>query len=221
MDFLPTHDEATLDDIFDRINRNVARLTRQELRHARFNGQFAQAAERMADLIVDELPRGFPRIAEPSRRQMKDVELAAQLLLLVENGPESFSQDDLDEEYAARDEGWEKQASVEKRFREVITYLQQLATAEGAQIANSRLRNQADFYSLFGAAVDLSAAAKLPDPTAGSARLAAFLEQVENPDHWGQNPAAANYYDAARSASNDLTRRKSRIETIKIVLTGA
>src|SRR5206468_6942086 len=57
VEHLPTTDEATLNNIFDRINRNVARLTRQELRHARFNGKFATAAENMADLMLEELPR--------------------------------------------------------------------------------------------------------------------------------------------------------------------
>lgn len=38
IEFLPSTDEGTLSNIFDRINRNVARLTPQELRHARFEG---------------------------------------------------------------------------------------------------------------------------------------------------------------------------------------
>jgi hypothetical protein len=40
IEFLPTTDAGTLSNIFDRINRNVARLTPQELRHARFDGLF-------------------------------------------------------------------------------------------------------------------------------------------------------------------------------------
>src|SRR5947209_515469 len=34
IEYLPTNDEAIIDSIFDRLNRNVARLTPQELRHA-------------------------------------------------------------------------------------------------------------------------------------------------------------------------------------------
>jgi hypothetical protein len=44
----------------------------------------------------ERLGPGFPRIVESSRRQMKDVEFMVNLALLIENGPDSRSQDDLD-----------------------------------------------------------------------------------------------------------------------------
>jgi hypothetical protein len=174
----------------------------------------------MADLMLEELPRGFPRIAEPSRRQMKDVELAAQLLLLVENGPESFSQDDLDTAYASRDEVWDEEKAVQRRFREVLGYLKNLTATEGSQVAGSRLRNQADFYSLFGAVSALKAS-ELPEPQRTTERLAEFISRVDDPDRWAGDPRAAEYYDAARSASNDLSRRKFRVDAIQAVLKGA
>jgi hypothetical protein len=81
IEFLPSTDEGTLSNIFDRINRNVARLTPQELRHARFEGLFATKAEDLAEALEDLLPKDFPRIAPASKRQMKDVEFIAQLML--------------------------------------------------------------------------------------------------------------------------------------------
>jgi Protein of unknown function DUF262 len=87
VEFLPNVDEQTLTDIFDRLNRNVARLTRQELRHAKFSGEFAGSSEAMTDAMHELLPRGFPHIAPASMRQMRDVELVVQLLLLAESVP--------------------------------------------------------------------------------------------------------------------------------------
>jgi len=40
VDYLPTNEEGIIQVIFDRLNRNVARLQPQELRHAKFNGVF-------------------------------------------------------------------------------------------------------------------------------------------------------------------------------------
>jgi hypothetical protein len=40
VEFIPSEDETLINTIFDRINRNVAKLTRQELRHAKFGGHF-------------------------------------------------------------------------------------------------------------------------------------------------------------------------------------
>jgi hypothetical protein len=106
VEFVPTTDESVLTGIFDRFNRNVARLTRQELRHAKFDGDFAKTVEELTETVADDLPSGVPHIAKTSLRQMKDVELVAQLVLLMEDGPQSFSQDDLDQAYSDRDEAW-------------------------------------------------------------------------------------------------------------------
>jgi hypothetical protein len=143
-EFLPIVEEGTLKNIFDRLNRNVARLTRQELRHAKFFGEFATSAEAMSDLMTQDLPHGLPNIASSSRRQMKEVEVVAQLLLLAEDGPASFSQDELDVAYSLREETWDARPKVEKRFRAAVRAIAELASVEPASLANTRLRNQAD-----------------------------------------------------------------------------
>jgi hypothetical protein len=92
VEFIEQENEAIINDIFNRINKNVARLTPQELRHAKFYGKFSQAAERLTELIEHKLPPGFPRIASQSKRQMKDVENVANILLFCELGERSISQ---------------------------------------------------------------------------------------------------------------------------------
>lgn len=217
VEYVPTTDESTLTNIFDRINRNVARLTRQELRHAKFDGKFAQAAEEMAELIEVELPSGVPHFLPASKRQMKDTELVAQLLLLVENGPESFSQDDLDQAYSDRDTEWEDEAEIRSRFTRAVHYLRDLFSASalswGVPPAR-RLRNQADFYSLFGAALSLYAQGKLPTAREAAKRLKKFLEVVYDEPSRLKDEDARRYYEAARSASNDLRQRNTRINTL-------
>jgi len=39
-------------EFFDRINRNVKKLTPQELRHARFNGLFINTAEDLTEWMI-------------------------------------------------------------------------------------------------------------------------------------------------------------------------
>ncbi len=74
---LPADDEKIVKNIFDRLNRNTAKLTPLELRHARFEGRFLRAAEAAALKVEAELPNNFPRIVGQSRKQMKDVEMGA------------------------------------------------------------------------------------------------------------------------------------------------
>jgi hypothetical protein len=221
VEFIPTTDEGTLNNIFDRINRNVARLTRQELRHARFDGDFASAAEDLNDLLALALPEGVPRIARTSRRQMKDIELTAQLLLLAESGPQSFSQDELDQAYSDRDEEWEARTSANRLFQSVVDYLAQLWSEPVMMAAHMRrLRNQADFYSLFGAVAALLEQSSLPSTSDAAERLERFVAEVNDEEERELSPRAERFYQAARSASNDARQRVARIEIIREVLGG-
>ena len=221
VEFLPTTDEGLLNNIFERLNRNVSRLTRQELRHAKFYGEFANAVEDLTLVMSEELPRDVPHIAKTSLRQMKDVEFVSQLLLLVENGVQSFSQDDLDQAYSDRDEEWEEKRRVERTFRRVVSLLrEQFDEPLLSQLHTRRLRNQADFYSLFGAVLALTQERDLPAAADGARRLSEFFEIVGDDSRREANESAKRYYQAARSASNDLRQRTTRIALLKGVLTG-
>ena len=219
IEFLPSTDEGTLNNIFDRINRNVARLSQQELRHAKYSGIFASKAEQLNDFLEQQLPKDFPRITPTSRRQMKDIELAAQLLLLTERGVETYSQHDLDLAYRDRDEEWEAGIEVEQEFRSTILILSEWAD-ELLGGESRRLRNQADFYALYGAVLDLSREARLAPTAESVGRLNAFMAIVNDDQSRVGHVEANRYYEAARSASNDVAQRRDRIRILTKVLAG-
>lgn len=219
IEFLPSTDEGTLNNIFDRINRNVAKLTPQELRHAKYSGLFATKADELAELLESLLPKDFPRILSNSRKQMKDVELVAQLLLLTEKGIESYSQNDLDVAYSDRDDEWEQGVEIEKEFRKLLSIISSLAEDILSGEAR-RLRNQADFYALYGALLNLSRNESGIDSSELVARLNRFMEVVNAEDKRQTDPEAKSYYEAARSASNDAAQRRERIRILTNVMTG-
>lgn len=219
VEFLPSTDEGTLSNIFDRINRNVARLTPQELRHARFAGVFATKTEDLAEALEEVLPKDFPRIAPASKRQMKDVEFVTQLLLLTERGIETYSQDDLDIAYNERDEEWPDAQRVAREFRTVVDTLAEWSDALLGGEAR-RLRNQADFYSLYGAVLDLQRAGQLPDNQTAVARLEQFVKVVNSEERRQGDDEAKRYFEAARSASNDVAQRRDRVRILTAVLSG-
>src|SRR5271165_4266026 len=74
VEYIPHEDETLINSIFDRINRNVAKLSAQELRHAKLDGIFINEAERLTEWMSERLPRNFPNIPDRYKRQMKDVE---------------------------------------------------------------------------------------------------------------------------------------------------
>lgn len=216
VEYLPTSAENVINDIFDRINKNVAKLTPQELRHARFSGQFIQVCEELAEWLDIELP-DFPRIVAQSKRQMKDVQLVADLLLMIEKAPRGYSQAELDEAFSERDEAWDDRVPVETAFRSAIAYIKELlASADGLRV--TRLKNQVDFYALVGAVVELQRTGALASAPNAAPKLEEFIRKVDSDEDRGADDDIRAYYEAARSASGDTGNRKKRIEILAKVL---
>jgi len=220
VEYVPTDDEKVINGIFDRINRNVAKLTQQELRHARLSGEFISSAENLAAWMADSLPKNFPRFASQSRSQMKDVEFVSLLMLLLEEGAKGYSQEGLDQAFTDRDASWDARIVIENAFRETTQAIKTIieSSESAKELISSRLRNQADFYSLFGAVNALKIADLLPAPADAASRLLKFTVDVESETARGANPGLAEYFDAARSASNDKGPREARIKILTTIL---
>ncbi len=220
VEYVPTDDEEIINGIFDRINRNVAKLTQQELRHARLDGEFISAAEDQAQWMAEILPANVPRFATQSKKQMKDVEFVAILLLLIEEGPKGYSQELLDEAFSSRDSDWDLKHEIIAHFQRAIVALLEIinSSQEPKDMAASRLRNQADFYSLFGAVHSLLQEGKLVPPTLASTRLLEFLSRVDNELERQKDHDLMAYFDSARSASNDKGPRERRIQYMRQLL---
>ncbi|MGC1274556.1 MAG: DUF262 domain-containing protein [Planctomycetaceae bacterium] len=239
VEYLPTNNETVINDIFDRLNRNTAKLTAQELRHAKYNGDFITAAERLANWTwgfgtpaedntddgsstpkVPRLPADMPRMGTQSRRQMKDVEIVSTLLLYLEEGVRGYSSKDVDKAFSDREE-WEREEEIVEEYRQVIGSLSDLAHhPDGRFMLQSRIRNQADFYSFFAVVADLLREKQKPQDDELLRRLAGFLDKVERAGDAAPPPYVLRYYDAARSASNDVGPRTTRIRIMKKVLLG-
>jgi hypothetical protein len=192
VEYLPSSDEKLINNVFDRINRNVAKLTSQELRHAKFDGTFINEAEDLTIWMSNALPSNFPSIAQQSKKQMKDVELVSQLLLLIEEGPKAYSQDDLDKAFSSRDIFWENKDEVVSAFRSVIDFLKKLVkdNSQGVSLSRTRLKNQADFYSLFGAICELIREEIEIDIPKVVLRINHFLETVDNAEERSKDKEA-------------------------------
>lgn len=218
VEYVPTTEEQVIHDIFDRINRNVARLSPQELRHAKYGGPFIEKSEEMNEFLLEKLPNNFPQIASRSRRQMKDVEFTSQLLLSIEEGEKSYNQDELDQAYSEREMSWEDKNVVIEEFQQLVRYIGETAASK-PELSRSRLRNQADFYSFFVVLSKLYKAEELPiDKGALAERLMEFLVRVDNPSERVSDKSLADYYEAARSASKNIGSIRTRMRVLESVI---
>ena len=139
------------------------------------------------------LPPRFPNIVPQSKRQMKDVENVATMLLFIETGERSLSQADIDKAFGEREEEWSKQEETVAAFLAAIGFIKEIMNEPGAgAIHGSRLRNQADFYSLFAAIVELQRNQECPSSADAAARLIPWLTSLRDiePGRCAHQPGA-------------------------------
>lgn len=219
VEYFPSTEGSFLNDVFDRLNRNVAKLSRQELRHARYSGNWATAAESLAQEFYESLGNDFPRISSASRLQMKDIEYTVQLMVLVDSGPTSTTQDGLDQYYADRDEDWNK-SQMQTAFRKTLRAVSRLLDAN-SELRSTRFRNQVDFYSLFGAVSELNNEGTKINSDRAAKALISFGDEVDDlakSDELVEDSEAGRYHFATRSAANNVGSRTKRVEIIKSIL---
>ena len=104
-------------DVFYRLNKNAKTLSRQELRHAQFDGWFINRAEQ--EVEKDKFWQ-LLKIPTPSKaRRMKDVEFVSILLLIILEGKiVGFPQSNLDSLYEKYNEIVKKDSKTEDDFFE-------------------------------------------------------------------------------------------------------
>lgn len=223
IEYLPSSDEQVIGNIFDRINRNVSKLTPQELRHAKYSGLFITSVEELTTWMfkyLDEKNENFPRIDSRSKKQMKDVEMVAQLLLFLEEGAKSYNQKYLDEAFSDRDIAWEDKEQIEAEFRTTVESIKKILDLS-KDLVKTRLKNQADFYSLFGAIAELNRENQLEISQEIGKNIYNFLEIVTNEEERNKHKDALEYYNAVTSSFTDSGPRKKRIEIMKSVIQGS
>jgi hypothetical protein len=202
---------AELNQAFDRLNRNVARLNRQELRHAQYDGAFIRKVE---ELAIAPFWEEIGLVTEARRRRMLDVEYVSEFYVVAAAGIQD-GKDYLDQVYADWDEEVPQSRAANKRFADNVEYLQQINGM--LPLAATRYSNVADFYSLWATLIELRDGGTLPDPSIAAAYLAEFVEELEG----GLTDRSQKYLLAARQGSNKGANRALRAQTLAQVIIGA
>lgn len=209
VEFLEGANEIELQEAFDRLNRNVAKLNAQELRNARFAGEFINLMESLAD----DPFWGNVGIATKARiRRMLDIEYVSEIFLLTMHGIQD-GKGSLDEAYALYDEEIPDQEQTRRRYESA----KDVISALWPHLNTNRFSNIADFYSLWAAVLIAVDREFVIDVTQAGARLSAFAESVRTGD---AEPDAQRYLVAATQGSNKASNRTTRADILFTYLTG-
>lgn len=212
--------ESDLRDAFNRLNKNVAGLTKQELRHAQFDGDFIRAMEVYAELPFWAEHHVF---SAANIRRMRDVEFVSELFLLTMHGVQDGT-GKLDEYYAEYESGIPNERRHKALFAQVIDWLDRVPIDWN----QTRWSNMTDLYSLWGALLKLRKGGKLPAAGKTAARrlekfsqMQADILAAERADE--DLPGTARdrrYFANFRQGGNKDTSRTARINALAGALKG-
>lgn len=201
---------AELNEAFDRLNRNVLRLNKQELRHAQYAGVFIS---KMEELALDPFWEKIGLVTPARRRRMLDVEYVSEFYLVILQGIQD-GKDSLDEAYANMDAEIPGERTANRLFSQTLRYLKGIDDV--AALSNSRFSNIADFYSLWAAVKGLQTDPKRPTATVANSRLRRFLKELDEQ----QTDRSKRYLLAARQGSNKASNRSLRAQILGNALLG-
>jgi len=201
--------------IFQRLNSTGTKLNHQELRNARYFGEFKTT---MYELALEQLEqwRDWGVFSGDEIARMKEVELTSDIVVALLSGFGAKSQKRINEAYAEFDESFPKAKQAEQRFRLLMNSIDDLM---GSDIAETVFSREIWFAvlavylhgRLFGES-EMTGRVK-PDRGALSKRLERGLLSVSHRIETDTD-LPADVLDAIRGASSD---KKSRLARLRFV----
>ncbi|AMR27232.1 hypothetical protein A0257_09060 [Hymenobacter psoromatis] len=218
VDFLEEVDGTSIDQVFDRVNRNSRNLQQQELRHARYNGWFISEAERFSE---DKFWYDIRVSTKAKEKRMKSTQLISELMsVVIDKKYVGFNQDYLDEIYATYDDleetspDFDEEEYNDKRDT-IVANLKAMEAANGCVSTYSRTAN--NLYTLWSV---LALTPNLPDAVELATRYQNFMEKVQQYQEGDSNAekSVEIYAQESKGASTDYQHRHERFTALQGVL---
>lgn len=227
VEFLDIADNADVNKVFDRVNRNQRNLKPQELRHARHSGWFISDVEEESE---DSFWESFKITTKARSKRMDNVQFVSELMLIIlDKKIMGFSQEYLDEKTALYEDIEDEDLDIDtddykKRRQEIKDFINEMEKCNGAILKHAK--TQGDFYSLW--ALICLWFEFLPKPVNEFAeRYASFMARVKqirdnsiSPEEISKLKFESIYADNLRGASTDLRQRDLRLTALKDYLIG-
>lgn len=219
---------TTVNEVFDRLNRNARKLTAQELRHAKFEGWFITEVETES---AREEWKTLGVVTTARAKRMSDSQFISELMLVILEGKVlGFDQDSLDELYGKYDDPSDTVPELNldeyiQHFSATKDYILQMNAVDG--VVSRYAKGSGHFYALW-AFVALTI--NLPTVSIVVTRYKSFMEKVEHlakqedldaiigEEAKGEYRIPLLYLTNSRGASTDLSPRVKRFEALQTAL---
>ncbi|MBP3977128.1 DUF262 domain-containing protein [Microbacterium sp. BLY] len=202
---------ASIRAMFARMNRFVVALNPQERRHAGEDGEFKKLAESVGRWSHW---KRMGVVSTQAAKRMKSDELAAELLILIQEGPQDKKQS-IDLYYDAYSADFPDGDALEARLLGYVELVERALP----EIKHLFVKRPANFYALIGALSEIEQDGEpLPSDDQVRERLTRFDAELRDEDEVSQRKAA---YEMAQSRQTDnIKPRRTRIDILRQILTG-
>ncbi|WP_324708729.1 DUF262 domain-containing protein [Pseudomonas fragi] len=203
--FLRKTNDDEIRNIFTRLNTNNVVLNDQELRNARYIGQFKQLTERLADNpYFQSIGLFTPRDV----RRMLDIEYVSELLLRQVYGITN-KKDLLETAYMEFEEEFPMEAECEEAFNTSIGLIKTIVDKDNLALFKSK----GVFHSLFGVCHDYYKKTTLPyfkDVAQIKNDLTILVIRAKENNFDPGEPDIAQYSEVSSRSTSDKSKRSER-----------
>lgn len=199
-------------DMFRRMNRYVVALNPQEHRHSSDPGKFKSLVEEVATW---EYWADNKVITGAAASRMRDQEFSAELLILINEGPQD-KKSSINLYYTNYQEEFTPADALKHRLENLLDSTTRIVE----NLAQSVWRNPAYLYGLVGALAELQddEETSLPEEGLVRERLTRFTSDLQLPEERRSRRASEFLLSSSRQTDN-IKPRQARIAVIKAVMT--
>lgn len=210
VDVLLGAEEKQVLDIFARLNTYTVKLNKQELRNARYLGEFKQTVYKLGYEYVDFWIKNNV-LTEREVARMAEAELASELAIITIDGLQDRKK--IDEYYKKYEDNFKKKNYVIDSFKQTVDTIAEIMQEN---LSDSNFAKVPLLYSLFGVIHELNSERKIHNKD--YPKILSALQNVDNilnstPEDLSQ--ANFKFYDASTKHVTDLSMRRIRHEFIK------
>jgi Protein of unknown function DUF262 len=200
-------------EMFARLNATGTKLNHQELRNAKYFGEFKTS---MYQLGFEQFNRwrSWGILSDDQISRMREVEVTSDLAMNMVKGLSGKTQKRLDDIYEEYDDSFPQRKELESRFRGTMDEIDSLL---GTQLPQTVYASEVFFFSLFVFLYDalwrLGSALKKTTPRKLKRGLASQLLRVG--ERFSSENVPRDVLDAVQRASSDFGRRQTRLNFMK------
>lgn len=201
--------DTDIRDLFERLNKHAVILNEQELRNARFKGEFIKTVEKLGELSFWTTTGIF---SANDIRRMLDLEFISILLTTLIGGIYN-RKERIDEFYANYEEEFEEASYYIDKFQNILETIEAILP----DIKKTRWRNKADFYTLFlsieALSINFNEAEKIRKLSEALSIFETVIDEAKN-DPESVEMLFKDYAEAATYATNDKEKRFRRFKIL-------